>query len=136
MLLGMECVIEYKILGAKVAEFFSVLIFLFVAYLWGSVSYYTRVNQDRDKLLKRPSVKTTKIQTPPKPMMVVKRSVNDILGTYNNEKIYRYVELDDGRNFVFESVAVEKQPGVYHADSNDTYIIVDKYLLYRQVKIG
>jgi hypothetical protein len=119
-----------------VAEFFSALILLFVAYLWGSLFYSVRRNKDRNKLLySRPPIQTTKI-TEQKPMMVVKRSVNDMIGTYDDNKIYRYVQLDDGRNFIFESIAVEKSPGVYHADSSDNYIIVDKCLLYREVKIG
>lgn len=69
-------------------------------------------------------------------MMVVKRSVNDIVGVYKDVTIYLYIELDDGRQFIYESIAVEKTPGVYHADSTDNYIIVDKYLLYREVKIS
>ena len=132
----MACAIEFRIRGVNVAEFFSALILLFVAYLWGSLFYSVRRNKDRNKLLySRPPIQTTKI-TEQKPMMVVKRSVNDMIGTYDDNKIYRYVQLDDGRNFIFESIAVEKSPGVYHADSSDNYIIVDKCLLYREVKIG
>ena len=71
-----------------------------------------------------------------KPMNVVARSVEDIVGTYQDLTIYRYVQLDDDRMFIFESVAVERTPGVYHADETDsTYIIVDKCLLYREVQV-
>src|ERR1035437_2767571 len=118
----MACAIEFRIRGVNVAEFFSALILLFVAYLWGSLFYSVRRNKDRNKLLySRPPIQTTKI-TEQKPMMVVKRSVNEMIGTYDDNKIYRYVQLDDGRNFIFESIAVEKSPGVYHADSSDNYI--------------
>jgi predicted metallo-beta-lactamase superfamily hydrolase len=69
-------------------------------------------------------------------MTVIKRSVDDIIGTYKGETIYRYVELDDGRTFMFESIAVEESPGVFHADNKGgVYIIVDKYLLYREIPV-
>ena len=47
------------------------------------------------------------------------------------------MQVDDGRTFIFESIAVERSPGVYHADDlKSIYIIVDKCLLYREFKLN
>ena len=73
----------------------------------------------------------------PDNLNVVARSVNDVVGTYKDLKIYRTVQLDDGRMFTFESVAVEQKPGDYHADDpSKKYIIVDKCLLYREIPVS
>jgi hypothetical protein len=88
-----------------------------------------------ERALKPPEVQKL-IPVPPQiPLNVVKRSVNDILGKYMDNIIYHYVQTDDGRKFVFESVAVQKAPGVYHADHEGTYIIVDKCFLYREISV-
>lgn len=57
------------------------------------------------------------------------------IGRYMDEDIWEYVELEDGRLFVFESLAVERYPGIYSTKDPDmTYIIVYPQLLYREVK--
>lgn len=65
---------------------------------------------------------------------IIARSVNDVVGKYQDSTIYRYVQAKDGKMYTFESIAVEVHPGVYHGDHPDkNYIIVDKCLLYREV---
>ena len=74
------------------------------------------------------------VADPVKLISVVARSVNDIVATYQDLKICRYVKTEDDRIFVFESIAVERFPGVYAGDDlTATYIVVDKHLLYREV---
>lgn len=71
---------------------------------------------------------------PDRPIVISGRSLNDIVGRYKNLDICRYVKADDGRNFIFESIAIEHVPGTYFSDDpSQNYIVVDKLLLYREV---
>lgn len=57
------------------------------------------------------------------PINVIAKSVNDIVGTYMDLSICRYVQVDGS-------------PGVYQADDTKAvYIIVDKCLLYREFNL-
>ena len=126
-------------------EFFLFLVVMQVLWFLWAFTRFNRVRQQREEQFEKEA--TEKVEnalaeaessTTPKEgnFTVVARSVNDVVGTYKDLKIYRNVQLDDGRVFTFESVAVEQMPGVYHADDpSKKYIIVDKYLLYREVPV-
>ena len=123
-------------------EFFLFLVGMQVLWFFWAVNRFNRIRQQREEQFEKEA--TEKVETAmaeaesnTEPnFTVVARSVNDIVGTYKDLKIYRNVQLDDGRVFTFESVAVEQTPGVYHADDpSKKYIIVDKYLLYREVPV-
>lgn len=123
-------------------EFFLFLVGMQVLWFFWAVNRFNRIRQQREEQFEKEA--TEKVETAmaeaesnTEPnFTVVARSVNDIVGTYKDLKIYRNVQLDDGRVFTFESVAVEQMPGVYHADDpSKKYIIVDKYLLYREVPV-
>ena len=112
-------------------EFFC---FLLLSIVWINFSFF--IQHKKDQAILVPRVEPPSVPVAQTTLNVVARSVDDLVGTYNNEQIYRYVQVDDGRMFIFESVAVERSPGVYHADNTDgVYIIVDKYLLYREVPV-
>lgn len=91
------------------------------------------------KIIFKNNSEQTAPSTPPGnliPINVIAKSVNDIVGTYMDLSICRYVQVDDSRIFVFESIAVERSPGVYQADDTKAvYIIVDKCLLYREFNL-
>lgn len=113
-------------------EFFflmTVLEVLFFGWLALAVFWKFKIKAAAEKL------KDQKEEPPaPSEITVVARSVDDVVGKYQDNTIYRYVQTKDGRMFTFESVAVEVHPGVYHGDHPNTkYIIVDKCLLYREV---
>jgi hypothetical protein len=133
----MDCVIKSRAHGAKLIliEFFCFLGIIVAFYIRWSLN--NQLGQDFKKL--RPDGEPTPpvVASPQRiPLNVVARSVYDLVGSYNGEQICRYVQLDDGRTFEFESLAVEKTPGVYHADDVEgVYIIVDKHLLYREVQV-
>jgi hypothetical protein len=110
-------------------------LFLGVVAGWMLLSNNQQRQRDRELLLpkeeEQPVAPVASV-----PLNVTARSVDDIIGTYKGEKICRYIQLDDGRSFVFESIAIEQSPGVYHADNLDgVYIVVDKYLLYREIPV-
>lgn len=57
-----------------------------------------------------------------------------LIGRYLDEDIFEYVELEDGRAFVYESIAIQHIPGVYSVNEVDSnYIIVYPNLLYREI---
>lgn len=59
---------------------------------------------------------------------------SNMIGYYLDEKIWEIIELEDGRVFEYESIAVERYPGVYSTnDPESTYILVHPGLLYREV---
>ena len=58
-----------------------------------------------------------------------------LIGYYLDEEIWEYIELEDGRFFEFESLAVEVAHGVYSTkDPKSGYILVYPDLLYREIK--
>lgn len=129
-------------------EFFVALVFVQTAIiLWAINRAISRIREDDieytdedleeavKEILEEKQYKDQLVQQEQQQgMHVVARSVDDRVGTYKDFPIYRYVETDDGRTFVFESIAVEKFPGIYDADhTGKNYIIVDKCFLYREV---
>jgi hypothetical protein len=110
--------------------------FLFLGVVAGWIWVLQNQQRQRDRELLLPRKEEPVAPVASAPLNVTARSVDDIIGTYNGEKICRYIQLDDGRSFVFESIAIEQSPGVYHADNLDgVYIVVDKYLLYREIPV-
>lgn len=113
--------------------------FLFLGFVTGlilMIQHNQQQQRDRELLLPHSLEEIPVAPVDSKPLNVIARSVDDIIGTYKGEKICRYIQLDDGRSFVFESIAIEQSPGVYHADNLDgVYIVVDKYLLYREIPV-
>lgn len=126
-------------------EFFLFLMLMQVLWFFLMVMRFLQTRAQREEEIQRQAEEKVaaaiqeaeKENTVPGNLNVVARSVNDVVGTYKDLKIYRTVQLDDGRLFTFESVAVEQEPGVYHADDlSKKYIIVDKCLLYREIPVS
>lgn len=125
-------------------EFFLFLMLMQVLWFFWMVMRFLQTRAQREEEIQRlaeekvaAAIQEAEEQSStPGNLNVVARSVNDVVGTYKDLKIYRTVQLDDGRIFTFESVAVEQEPGVYHADDpSKKYIIVDKCLLYREIPV-
>lgn len=122
-------------------EFFvvvGVLIALFISWLIISYTRYHIANSKKIDAIAQEIVNKADAENELqlKKMMVVARSVDDVVCRYNDLTVFRYVQTSDERTFIFESVAVEKAPEVYHADHPDhKYIIVDQCLLYREVPV-
>lgn len=113
-------------------EFFLFLGVIAALVVWNNIANQRRFDREQFVPRERPKPPTA----PGISLNVTARSVDDIIGSYNGEKICRYVQLDDGRHFEFESIAVEQSPGVFHADKIDSvYIVVDKCLLYREIPV-
>lgn len=107
-----------------------------VIICWFVLSLRKQTKQDIDMLLPPSKNEPPPIKPAPAVLTVVARSVNDIIGTYLDLPIYQYVQLEDDRMFTYESIAIEKAPGVYHAeDKSGTYIVVDKCFLYKEVPV-
>ena len=117
------------------AEFFALMTVLEVLFFgWLALAVIWRFKIRKAAAEAEEQKTKTEEPQPSQDITVVARSVNDVVGKYQDNTIYRYVQTKDGRMFTFESVAVEVHPGVYHGDFPDKkYIVVDKCLLYREV---
>lgn len=62
-------------------------------------------------------------------------SNEEIVGSYQGEPIYKYIESTCGKIFVFESIVTRDKNGMFHTDHPDSnYAVICNCLLYREVE--
>ena len=129
----MDCVTVYKIHGVKMLGFFLSLTILGIFVIWICVKILIALGsqeqqENPQEELQEQEQESVAVELQPQEL---KRSSN-VIGTYKDLQISQYVKID-GRTYVFESIAVEKSPGVYHTEQEGSYVVIDDHLLYREI---
>ena len=67
--------------------------------------------------------------------IAVTEKSEEIAGYYDGKQIPLYVTLQDGRRFIYESIAVKNRDGIYaSSDPNQVHVKVDDCFLYKLVE--
>lgn len=57
----------------------------------------------------------------------------EVVGSFQGKPIHKTLSLDNGKTYIFESIAVEHEPNVFIAEHPKASYILYEGLLYRQV---